>query len=128
MRRQSNDKYIGSSMSLCDMLCSRQASTNPQHSIPLPNKTNPCTDTFHCISGSIEGFWGQEGFDEETVVCAFEIRSLGFSVIFFFLKYITSSKRRKAELHRTMNHFVEDKSWGDDTNQDRQEKRCWYVP
>ena len=34
-------------MSLCDMLCSRQASTNPQHSIPLSNKTNPCTETFH---------------------------------------------------------------------------------
>ena len=41
---------------------------------------------------------------------------------------MTSSKRKKAELQGTMSHLLEDKSWGDYTNQDREEKRCWYVP
>ena len=71
------------SVSLCDM-CSRQASTNLQHSITLPSEINPYTETFQYTSGSIEGFWTQEGFDEETVVCAFESCSLGFYVIFSF--------------------------------------------
>ena len=61
-------------MSLYDMT-SRQASLYQlpaQYQCSRIRPTYSCPETFNYTRGSIEGFWSQEGFDEETG-CAIDI-------------------------------------------------------